>query len=57
MFEIEQFWHLTKCKQKLYLYETELFEIELFIRIKMDLALNNLERLIRHKNQTKTKPN
>ena len=31
---------------KLYIYETELFEIELFICMKMDLALNNLQRLI-----------
>ena len=29
-----------------------LFEIELFICIKMDLALNNLQRLICHKTQT-----
>ena len=29
--------------KKVYLYETELFEIELFICIKMDLALNNLQ--------------
>ena len=28
---------------------TELFEIELIICIKMDLELNNLPRLIRHK--------
>ena len=39
--------------KKLYLYETELFEIELFICIKMDLALNNLQWLMCHK----TKPN
>ena len=31
---------------------TELFEIELIIFIKMDLALNNLQRLICHKTQT-----
>ena len=37
---------------KLYLWLTELFEIELFISIKMDLALNNLQRLICHKTQT-----
>ena len=37
---------------KLYLYLTELFEIELFIYIKMDLALNNLQRLICHEIQT-----
>ena len=30
---------------------TELFELELIIYIKMDLALNNLQRLVRHKNQ------
>ena len=30
-----------------------LFEIELIIYIKMDLALNNLQRLICHKNPTK----
>ena len=30
-----------------------MFEIELFICLKMDLALNNLERLMYHK----TKPN
>ena len=28
LFEIELFWHLTVCKQDLYL--TELFELELF---------------------------
>ena len=33
------FWHVTVVKQKLCLYETELFEIELFICIKIDLAL------------------
>ena len=27
---MELFWHLTLCKQKLYLYQTELFELELF---------------------------
>ena len=42
MFEIEVFWHLTLFKQNLYLYSTEMFEMELFICIKMDLALNNL---------------
>ncbi len=30
----------------MYLCKTELFEIELFICIKMDLALNKLQRLI-----------
>ena len=32
--------------------ETELLEIELFICVKMDLALNNLQRLTCHKTQT-----
>ena len=36
----------------MYLCLTELFEIELFICIKMDLALNNIQRLICHKTQT-----
>ena len=31
---------------------TKLFEIELFICIKMDFALNNLQGLICHKTQT-----
>ena len=31
---------------------TKLFEIELFICIKMDLTLNNIQKLICHKNQT-----
>ena len=35
------------------LWLTELFEIELFICIKMDLELNNLKWLMYHK----TKPN
>ena len=51
-FEIELFWHSIVCKQKLYLYKTELFEIELFICIKMDLVLNNLQRLICQTTQT-----
>ena len=33
----------------MYLCETELFEIELFICIKMDLALNDQQKLICHK--------
>ena len=33
----------------MYLYFTELFEIELFICTKIDLVLNNLQRLICHK--------
>ena len=32
--------------------DDELFEIELFFCIKMDLALNNLQRVICHKTQT-----
>ena len=35
---------------------TELFETELFICIKMDSTLNNLQRLTCHKTQT-SKPN
>ena len=31
---------------------TELFEIELIICIRMDLALNNLQSLMYHKTQT-----
>ena len=38
---------------ELYLYLTELFEIELFICLKMDSTLINLPRLICHKFQTK----
>ena len=30
LFEIELFWHLTVCKQNLYLYWTKLFELERF---------------------------
>ena len=30
LFNIELFWHLTLCKQNLYLYKTELSELELF---------------------------
>ena len=51
LFNIELFWYLTLCKQNLYLYKTKLFEIELIIYIKMDLPLNNLQRLINHKTQ------
>ena len=48
--------YLAVCKQKLYLCETELFEIELFTCIKTDQALNNLQWLMCHKtNQTKPK--
>ena len=35
----------------MYVREAELFEIEQFICIKMDLALNNLQRLVCHKIQ------
>ena len=35
----------------------ELFEIELTILIKMDLALNKLEKLICHKTQPTNQPN
>ena len=35
---------------------TELFEIELISYIKMDLALNNLQRLICHKTQQTNQP-
>ena len=35
----------------MYSCKTELFEIELTICIKIDLALNNLQRLICHKTQ------
>ena len=37
----------------MYLYKTELLEIELFISVKIDLVLNNLQRYIWYK----TKPN
>ena len=37
-----------------YLCKTEFFEIELFM--KMDLALNNLQRLICHKSQQTNQP-
>ena len=41
----------------MYLCETELLEIELIICIKMDLAWNNLQRLICHKtNQPTSQP-
>ena len=35
---------------------TKLFEIELIIFIKMDLALNNLQMLMCHKTQTTNQP-
>ena len=39
-----------------YSCQSELFEIELIICIKMDLALNNLQRLIYYKNQPTDQP-
>ena len=39
----------------MYSYLTDLFEIELIIYIKIDLALNNLEGLIYHKTQQTTR--
>ena len=39
-----------------YSCKTELFEIELIIYIKMDLALYNLQRLICHKPQPTNQP-
>ena len=30
LFEMELFWHLTVCKQKLYLHLSEFFELEQF---------------------------
>ena len=41
----------------MYSCKTELFETELIICIKMDLGLNNLQRLIGHKTQTTSQPN
>ena len=40
---------------KQYSCETDLFEIEVIICIKMDWALNNLQRLICHKTQQTNK--
>ena len=40
----------------MYSYWTEVFEIELIIYIKMDLALNNLQRLTCHKTQPTNQP-
>ena len=45
------------CGEKLYSYENELFKLELFICIKMDLALNNLQGLICHKTQRNKQTN
>ena len=42
---------------KLYSCSTELFEIELIIFIKMDLVLNNIQRLICHKDPTNQQTN
>ena len=41
----------------MYFCKTELFVIELFICIKIDLALNNLRTLICHKTQTNKQTN
>ena len=30
LFEKELFWHLSVCKRKLWLYQIELFELEMF---------------------------
>ena len=46
----------TYATELLCTYATELFSIEQIIYIKMDLALNNLQRLICHKTK-QTKPN
>ena len=48
---MEKFLTITLCT-----YAKQLFLIEQIIYIKMDLALNNLQRLICHKTQ-QTKPN
>ena len=45
-FTIKLYLHLSCYSRK-----TELFEIDLIIYIKLDLALNNLQRLICHKTQ------
>ena len=45
-------------KIKLYTHaKLNFFKIDLFIRIKTDLALNNLQRLICHKTQPTNQPN
>ena len=41
---------------KLYTCKTEMFEIEQIIYNKMDLALNNLQRLLCHKTQPTNQP-
>ena len=54
LLEIEMFLKIKLCTYA----KLKFFEIELFIYIKIDLALNNLQRLIWHKDQTnQTKPN
>ena len=40
------------CDGTVFVCSTELFEIKRFICIKMDLTLNNVQRLICHKTQT-----
>ena len=49
--ELELFWQLN-CV----LMQTELFEIKLTIGLKVDLALNNLQRLICSKIQPNNQP-
>ena len=49
-------WPSGSNRTKLYLCETELFKIEWFISIKIDLALNNLLWLICHKAEPKQPP-
>ena len=44
-------WNRNVFWQAVYSCKTELFEIKLISYIKMDLALNNLQRLICHKTQ------
>ena len=51
MFDIEQLEIGMFLTIKVNLCKTELFEIKLFICMKMELALNNLQRLICHKTQ------
>ena len=50
-------WNRTFDIYTVYLYETELFEIELFICLRMDLALNKLQSLIYYKTQTNKQTN
>ena len=54
LFEIERLWHLTVCKQKhIFILNWNFWNRSVFC-IKMDLSLNNLQKLIYHKpNPTK----